>query len=593
MPPASASRPTRWSAPLLLALLAACGGGSGNGGNPLDNNGNNNGGNTTPPPALGTLLNSVSCELKYYARESPAPRVGTDPRDSRLWHLHNTGRYTGSVAGEDLRITNAWASGKGEGIRIAVIDDALDVTHEDLIPNVVPNASFNYVVRSDWKRGSVYPLPCLANNRHGTQVGGVIAARDNNAIGVAGVAPRARLVGYNALSSNTDHDVLDALTRDIAHNHVYNNSWGAADIGHFTVPAPSLAAYHTALNTGLRDGRGGLGSIYIFAAGNGAQVGDYSVYDGHVSHFGTMAVCATNAAGKRASYSEPGPNLLVCAPSGDDLPEEAPALPAIDTSVPQNTYGDNDFNGTSAAAPMVSGVAGLVLQANPSLSWRDVRLVLAGSARKVDPADPGWTEYDGYHFNHKYGFGVVDTDAAVRLARTWKTVGGSAAVKQCGPYRLSVNAAIPENNTFTLNDAYLETMYDTLALAQPARGGISSKISIPASCNIERIEHVDVRMQVTGTSGRGAHADAGNLQISLTSPAGQTSTLAVPHPCLVESDDSLVACTGLNDFSFGISRHLQEPAATSLSRDWTLNVVDRIKNDQGNLAAWELTLYGR
>ena len=57
---------------------------------------------------------------------------------------------------------------------------------------------------------------------------------------------------------------------------------------------------------------------------------------------------------------------------------------------------------------MISGVIALMLQANPNLTWRDVPLVLARSARQVDPTNAGWTSYGGYHYNHEYGFGVTD-----------------------------------------------------------------------------------------------------------------------------------------------------------------------------------------
>lgn len=596
MPSARPRHATRWSTPLLLVLLAACGGGGGGGSNSSSGD-SSQGGSTTPPsppPAVGTLLNSASCELKFYAREATTPRVGTDPRQHRLWHLNNTASFAGAVAGEDLRLGSVRAAdGKGQGIRVAVIDDALDITHEDLMPNVV-SGSFNYNVKADWKRGSAYPLPCLRTSSHGTEVGGVIAARDGNAVGVAGVAPRASLVGLNALSGGEDRDVLDALTRDLSLNHVFNNSWGADDIGHFADPTPSPDIYKAAIDSGLRNGRDGLGSIYVFAAGNGAHQSDYSVYDGNVSLYGTIPVCSFNAAGKRAFYSEPGPNLLVCGPSGDVGPGGTNSkLPAIDTTEPQNTYADNSFNGTSAAAPMVSGVAALILQANPRLSWRDMRLVLAQSARKVDPTDAGWTTFGSYHFNHKYGFGAVDTDAAVRLARSWSSVGGSNTVKTCGPYTTTVDQPIPENNLMTIDQAYLDTMYDTLTLDKPVSGGLSSKITIPADCAITHIEHVEVKMTVTNASGTAEHPDSGHLQTTLTSPSNQTSTLTVPHLCQNPQTDGLAACTGLVNFNFGINRHLDEPAATNALRDWTLDVVDRIAQKSGKLKSWSITLHGR
>ena len=68
-------------------------------------------------------------------------------------------------------------------------------------------------------------------------------------------------------------------------------------------------------------------------------------------------------------------------------------------------------------------------QANPSLTWRDLKLILAASARKNDPTNTGWKDgarkytstsaTDRYHFNHEYGFGVVDAKAAVDMAKGW------------------------------------------------------------------------------------------------------------------------------------------------------------------------------
>ena len=573
--------PSLRTVPLLLATLLASCGGSGD-----------SGGASSNTPYQGTLLNGTKCAVRYYAQSQPPQSAGTDPLYLTQWYLKNTGRltgYSGLAAGEDLQVENVWASGlRGENIRVAVVDDGLEVTHQDLAPNVVEGASYNYVNDGSWQRGSPWPLPCYANQFHGTAVGGVVAARDGNSLGGRGVAPRTSLVGYNAMATDRDSDMLDALVRDQARNHIYNNSWGAEDNGQFSAPT-SEAAYAGTILNGLRNGRNGLGSIYTFAGGNGGAKGDYSVLDGNVNVLGTIPVCATNAAGKRAPYSEPGPNLLVCAPSSDMGQENGSSLPDVTTTALRNDY-LTTFNGTSAATPMVSGVVALMLQANPNLTWRDVPLVLAKSARQVDPANTGWTNYGGYHYNHEYGFGVVDATAAVQLARSWQSVGGSSTLRQCGPYSATVNQAIPE--TTPVSDALLQNPFaDASSLSKAAINGLTSRISA-AGCGIQHIEHVDVVLTATDDTGARAHPSAGDLQITLTSPNGQTSTLTTPHLCYNTSGQR-TNCQGLVDFSFGISRHLEEPAISGTSGDWTLVAADRRTGNTGRLRNWSITLYGR
>ncbi len=573
--------PSLRTVPLLLATLLASCGGSGD-----------SGGASSNTPYQGTLLNGTKCAVRYYAQSQPPQSAGTDPLYLTQWYLKNTGRltgYSGLAAGEDLQVENVWASGlRGENIRVAVVDDGLEVTHQDLAPNVVEGASYNYVNDGSWQRGSPWPLPCYANQFHGTAVGGVVAARDGNSLGGRGVAPRTSLVGYNAMATDRDSDMLDALVRDQARNHIYNNSWGAEDNGQFSAPT-SKAAYAGTILNGLRNGRNGLGSIYTFAGGNGGAKGDYSVLDGNVNVLGTIPVCATNAAGKRAPYSEPGPNLLVCAPSSDMGQENGSSLPDVTTTALRNDY-LTTFNGTSAATPMVSGVVALMLQANPNLTWRDVPLVLARSARQVDPTNAGWTSYGGYHYNHEYGFGVADATAAVQLARSWQSVGDSSTLRQCGPYSATVNQAIPE--TTPVSDALLQNPFaDASSLSKAAINGLTSRISA-AGCGIQHIEHVDVVLTATDDTGARAHPSAGDLQITLTSPNGQTSTLTTPHLCYNTSGQR-TNCQGLVDFSFGISRHLEEPAISGTSGDWTLVAADRRTGNTGRLRNWSITLYGR
>ena len=573
---------------LMAALLAACSGSGDSGSGGLA---------ASDRPQPGTLLNGSNCTLKYHAKAAAAQGSGADPRFPTQWYLQNGGNltgYSGMKAAEDLNVSPVWnTNAHGEGIRIALVDHGLEVTHDDLAPNVVEGGSYNYVDDGSWKRGSPWPMPCDANDSHSTNVAGVIAARDDNGIGGRGVASRASLVGYNALETGSSADVLDAMVRDQDRNHIYNNSWGAFDDGHFNTP--SVGATHaTTIRQGLDNGRSGLGSIFTFAGGNGAEYGDYSVLDGSVSVLGALPVCATDASGKRAVYSEPGPNLLVCAPSSGSGQKTASNLPDVSTTGLQNTYSD-DFSGTSAATPMISGVVALMLQANPNLTWRDVPLILARTARQVDTGNAGWTSYGGYHFNHEYGFGVADAAAAVAQARTWQSVGGSSTLKQCGPYKVTANAGIPEINP--ASSSQLDDPFQHAAsLNRPVADGIASTVS-PSDCNITHIEHIDVTVTATDAAGTGAHPSPGDLQMTLTSPSGQTSTLTIPHTCYHMVNNTRVstsACQGLSNFAFGIRRHMEEPVvATSGGSTWTLAAADRRAGNTGRLGEWSVTFYGR
>ena len=589
---------------------------------------------------LPAQLGWTNCALKYpRPQATPVSHAGADTYLSLQWHLENTGPLPGfpsMKAGEDLRVKPVWNAGlRGEGIRVAVLDDGLEVTHEDLWPNVV-TGSRNYRTEAGMlglsasSGGKIaglqgFPMPCSNDDTHGTSVAGLIAARDGNGTGVSGVAPRAQLVGLNILASNFVADTLDALSRDLDRNHVYNNSWGPTDNGHLATPEPDWSSYNDTLRNGLKTGRNGLGAIYVFSGGNGAIQTDYSSLDGGVSAMGIVNVCATNAMGKRAPYSERGANLTVCAPSADATDDQQPE---VTTTAVRNDY-THTFNGTSASAPMVSGVIALMLQANPKLTWRDVPLILARTARKVDEQDGGWRDYrsplgnaqgryDVLHYSHHYGFGVANADAAVQLARTWKSVGGSDTLKACGPYTTTVDAAIPETGIVTQqaasqtakstkNDTQARTYFgalyqlsNTLDYQTAPANGLRSAVEIPAECDIRHIEHIDVKVTVTAADGQGTHPNTGDLQMALQSPLGTVSTLMLPHACTDLNTATLGApellverCGGLNNFTFGVRRHLEEPVASGDNRRWELVTADRVQGGEGQLKDWSITFYGR
>jgi proprotein convertase subtilisin/kexin type 2 len=564
----------------LAMLLAGCGGGISPASSSSNTSTNTPTGVTntqaaadrTKSPLLGQQLNEPQCGFRYTFETIPVT-VGADPLLGQQWHLQNTGANAlgqPAIAGEDLQVVPVWASYKGSGVRVAVVDDAIEIIHPDLAPNVVPKASYNFRLASPFAE---YPLPCFdfsnsgstnaATDDHGTAVAGIIVARDGNGIGGVGVSPRASLVAYNALSTETDADIADALTRDLANNAIVHNSWGSNDDGKLHAADPLFVL---ALNKGINEGRGGKGSIYVFPAGNGGcfarnsdgscQYEENSNFDGYVNKLGQITVCSVGPRGISPEYAEPGANILVCAPATSitttDIgrkwrPSAAGATPIITA-----------FSGTSASAPMVSGVVALMLEANPNLTWRDVKLILAKTARKNHVSDPNWVSALGYNFNPYYGFGAVNATSAVNVSRTWSSVGNSSTLKTCGPFNRTVNSALPDAN-----------------VSNRVR---SDSVAIDASCGISKIEFVEVTFTAS-------HTYSGDLQVTLRSPNGLNSVLAQARGCGSEPD----ACRPYNNWQFGSVRHLDE----SSIGNWTLDVSDEATRDTGSWLNWSIKFYGR
>ena len=234
----------------------------------------------------------------------------SDPLYGCQWHLNNTGQLKGGTAGEDINVEEVWDDNNlGAGINVAVVDDGMDYTHEDLSANVITARNHDYTAgEGEGTTNIFHPL-----EDHGTAVAGIIAARDNDK-GVRGVAPRATLYGYNLLLDSTDANEADAAKRDLDATAISNNSWGPYD-GPGLDAAPGI--WEMAVEKGITEGFGGKGIFYAWAAGNGGDDGDNSNLDGYANHYGVTAVCAVNDQGQRSAYSEEGANLWVCAPSSD------------------------------------------------------------------------------------------------------------------------------------------------------------------------------------------------------------------------------------------------------------------------------------
>lgn len=468
--------------------------------------------------------------------KSKARRLTNDPFSPQQWHLSNTGQL-GGTPGADANVAAVWSSYAGKASHVvAIVDGAVEIGHEDLQANVRPGLSYDFV--SDDTDPSD-----TGNDPHGTACAGIAAARGFNGIGVTGAAPETGLAGLRLLDAETDFNEFQAFSRNSSVISVYSNSWGPEDDG-MRLEGPGPLALE-AIRNATAHGRDGKGCIFVWAAGNGRQNLDNSNYDGYANLRQTIAVAASTNLGVQASYSEAGANILLNAPSGGGTAGITTTDQTGLTGYTTSNY-TGGFSGTSAATPLVAGVAALMLDANPQLSWRDVRWVLAHTARRNDPAEPGWTfNGAGLPVNHAYGFGTVDAEAAVSM---------SAGFQGLGPERFSENGTFPgapiPDNSLT---------------------GASSSLHIDDDFIVE---HVDVWFSASD------HPRWGDLEVTLTSPSGTASTLSQLH----ESDSAYT----YDNWRFGSVRHLGERS----SGTWTLTVRDRLSGMTGTFQNWKLEIYG-
>ena len=449
----------------------------------------------------------------------------TDQLSSCLWHLNADTDFRYKAGGRvdnpttDINLGDVWDTTMGAGVTVAVVDRTWEATHEDIKDNVDTK-------RSKLWGGFTGENPLSPYPPHGTAVAGVIGARDNN-VGGRGVAPRATLLNYNFLDYQSFGIEATALTLNKETVAVYNMSYGALDS---KAPLRESSLVLRAVEEGISSGFGGKGSSYVNSAGNGAEMSgkNWAGLDEMINHRGVIAVCAVDSQGRSSKYSEDGPSLWVCAPSDSKWQQAGIVAP-----MGLNSYTDR-FGGTSAAAPIVSGVIALMRSVNANLTWRDVKVILANTAQKNDPSGSSWmsgaTKYgsstDSYSFSNQYGFGTVDAKAAVVAASNWPLL----------PAMLSAEAA-------SGTDVSLPTPGNEIVM------------SLDISSTMDFVEHVRIDIDMDTY-------DIRDYSWTLVSPSGTESLLSPEFP----------ACGGhcrmRGDFRFGSSRHLGEsPLGT-----WKLKV---------------------
>ena len=544
-----------------------------------------------------------------------------DPLFSDQWYVENTGQVTKTgtgTPGADIRVmgtgtgTDEYAQGyTGDGVEIAIIDEGLEIDHIDLAPNVVLNGSYNFSsTGTDGKQFD--PTATGTDGDHGTSVAGLAAARGGNAEGLWGTAPSAELKGFNFLAVQEFNVELAALGYAAAADDftglsspevdIFNKSYGRnPDI----VPTGSDSAYYESLVDAMRWGtqnlRGSKGAIYIKAGGNEFDGGDafsavrcsdarsngvtcYNVNmeSEHASPY-EMVVGAFNADDTHADYANTGSALWLVAPGGQSLGMITTDQSGCDKGYNQTTRSYDSscnylttFAGTSAATPLVSGAVALLLEAYPDLTWREVKHILASTARKLDSTlsaktisvdapddvilEAGWVDNAaGYHFSNLYGFGALSVDAAMTMTLDWKANTTTLPALQTltkGVYTLSTNNVIPDDNAVGLSPIPNVAVTESLTA-----------------------ESVALTLSIEATSG--TDIDISDYQIILESPNGTQSILLTPFNAY-RSGVNMTDLTLITHAFYG----------ETITGDWKLIIRDLDAGGEGKLTKWSLKFYG-
>lgn len=457
-----------------------------------------------------------------------------DPLFPEQWHLYNPVQ-----PGHDLNVTGLWLQNvTGAGVKVAVIDDGLDLDGDDLKDNFFPEGSW------DFNDPGPLPKPRLSDDRHGTRCAGEIAAGRNNMCGV-GVAYDSKVAGIRILSKRImPADEALAINFAMQENDIYSCSWGPSDDGQ-TMEGPPEVVKKAMLNA-IQNGRGGKGNLYVFAAGNGGNYQDNCNFDGYTNSIYSITVASIDRRGMHPGYSEScSGNMVVTYSSGSG--------DFIHTTDVNGKCTDR-HGGTSAAAPIAAGIFALVLQVRPELTWRDLQYLSFDTAVPFALKDPGWQEtVPGKQFHHMYGFGKLDAYSIVDRARTWELVKPQA---WC-------HCAVKKTDTTIPSDGR-EVEFKTNVTAEQL-----------SKANFGRLEHVNVLVNADA-------ARRGELSMDLVSPSGVVSNVMPTR----HMDNSPA---GVRNWKFMSVVHWNEDAVG----EWTL----RVRNAEGGhgdarLIDWQLQLWG-
>ena len=541
---------------------------------------------------LQTFVKTATCDAADYSTNCPADLLPDPAYDAITWYL------------EAINVGLVWASGiTGAGVTVLISDDGVDASHPDLAKLSVADSCDNYLnaAPTDSHGTHCAALAVGSSNDHcgvGVAYGASLASCrtlgesdiDDNPTAFAKGDVNSNSWGIDSCFVPTSYsfdydrrlddacpfssDVYDTPCADAAcadadfsrggtlseacKEVVVDYCSDSLKFEHDRDACLDLDRYYVvcshnqidtagqdALKAGVADGRGGKGIVYVFAAGNEYTGNGNTNFEGYLNSRYVMTVGAVGMDLLHASYSSTGASVFVSAPGGDE--GDVRGMVTANPVATGTSCGDGGV-GTSYATPIVSGVAALMLEANPNLGWRDVQGIIATTSKLPDDDGdlPRSVNAAGIGHSYQYGFGIIDAAAAVAAARTWTNYGQEAVLT---------------------------------AMASPGLGiaddgaAVSSTISAAADADFE-VEAVVVVLTVE-------HPNRGDLRIILE--RGGVESLLAP-----ESDEE---GDGYDDWKYTTLRHWGESA--NGGGGWTLKVADvRAGNGPGTFVSWTLQVHG-
>lgn len=502
----------------------------------------------------------------------------TDTRYPEQWHLYHRGGRD-LAPNSHISAEKAWDITRGSrSITIAVTDDGFDLAHPDL------QGAGKIVGPRDLRNKDSLPTP-IGNENHGTAVAGVAIAEETGQ-GIVGVAPGCSLMPIQTTGFLDDTSIEQLFNWAINQGaDVISCSWSAA-----SVYFPLSRRISRAINKAATKGRNGKGCVVVFSAGNANRPIEGAVEEsgwpqnilrgvtkwlsGFAIHPDVITVSACTSLNRKAAYSNWGRHISVAAPSNNATPVMALAEgqfdtgPAVRTALPGRViltsdrrgaagYTDSDytgFGGTSSACPLVAGVVGLMLSANPDLTAREVKQLLQDTTDKIVDKTPDpqlgqrYGTYNQKGHSFWFGYGKVNAYSAVKASQAKGFKGRALHKTLSGQNRTSFS--VPDNDP----------------------RGIFSTINITQAGSLQ-----DIKVYI-----QAQHEFLNDLSFTLIHPNGQKILIqgrTLGRQIRLQRTYSLVSTPAL--------RHLLN---ISIKGQWKLQVIDHVAGSTGRLRRWELVL---